>query len=64
MCFGACLTMKHFQVIAILDRIKKENEDKTAKGEAANQYESSNQKDEDEDWDDDDPNDEGIIYVK
>ncbi|CDO96976.1 unnamed protein product [Coffea canephora] len=50
------------RVIAILDRIKKENEEKEANGQGDDQYESSNQTEEDEEWEGDD--DEGIIYVK
>lgn len=50
------------RVIAILDRIKKENEEKEANGQGDDQYQSSNQTEEDEEWGGDD--DEGIIYVK
>ncbi|XP_071935353.1 probable ribosome-binding factor A, chloroplastic [Coffea arabica] len=50
------------RVIAILDRIKKENEEKEANGQGDDQCESSNQTEEDEEWEGDD--DEGIIYVK
>lgn len=67
--WNPCLILKAscigFQVLAILDKIKKENEEKEARSQADNQHESSNQKDEDgENWEDDDPIDDGIIYVE
>ncbi|KAJ8572165.1 hypothetical protein K7X08_008676 [Anisodus acutangulus] len=52
------------RVLAILDRIKDETENKNSQPGAANTDRSSDQSDDDGDWEDDDPNDEGIIYVK
>ncbi|XP_059314303.1 probable ribosome-binding factor A, chloroplastic [Lycium ferocissimum] len=53
------------RVLAILDRIKDENENKNSQSGAANNDGSSDQSDdEDGDWEGDDPDDEGIIYVK
>ncbi|KAL3515085.1 hypothetical protein ACH5RR_021987 [Cinchona calisaya] len=49
------------RVIAILDKIKKENEEKKANGQEGDEYKSSNQTDQDEDWEGDD--DDGVIYV-
>lgn len=51
------------QVLAILDRIKDENESKKSPSTAANDG-LSDQSDDGGDWEDDDPDDEGIIYVK
>lgn len=53
-----------FQVIAILDKIKKENEEKMTKSEVGDQFQSSDQSKDDGDWDEDDINEEGIFYVK
>ncbi|KAJ8530240.1 hypothetical protein K7X08_037075 [Anisodus acutangulus] len=53
------------RVLAILDRIKDENENKNSESGAANNDGSSDQSDDDDgDWEGDDPDDEGIIYVK
>lgn len=52
------------RVIAILDKIKKENEEKMAKGEADDQFQSSDHDSGDEDLDEDDINEDGIFYVK
>ncbi|CAN4112475.1 unnamed protein product [Withania somnifera] len=52
------------RVLAILDRIKDENEYKNLQSIASNSDGSSDQSDDDGDWDGDDPDDEGIIYVK
>lgn len=49
------------QVLAILDRIKDENENKNAPSGASD---NNDQSDDDGDWEGDDPDDEGIIYVK
>ncbi|KAI5673253.1 hypothetical protein M9H77_13617 [Catharanthus roseus] len=52
------------RVIAILDKIKKENEEKMTKSEVGDQFQSSDQSKDDGDWDEDDINEEGIFYVK
>ncbi|CAN4107433.1 unnamed protein product [Withania somnifera] len=52
------------RVLAILDRIKDENEYKDSQSGAANNDGSSDPSGGDGDWDGDDPDDEGIIYVK
>lgn len=51
-------------VLAILDKIKKENEEKMAKGQVEDRFQSSDQGNDDEDFDDDDINEDGIFYVK
>lgn len=51
------------RVLAILDRIKDENESKKSPSTAANDG-LSDQSDDGGDWEDDDHDDEGIIYVK
>lgn len=48
------------RVIAILDKIKKENEGNLATGDE----DGSSYQTQDNDWEEDDPSDEGIIYVK
>lgn len=53
-----------FQVLAILDKIKQENEEKMEKGEADDQFQSSDHDNDDEDLDEDDINEDGIFYVK
>lgn len=52
------------RVLAILDRIKDDNENKNSQSGASNNDGSSDQSDDDGDWEGDDPDDEGIIYVK
>lgn len=49
------------RVLAILDRIKDENENKNAPSGASD---NNDQSDDDGDWEGDDPDEEGIIYVK
>ena len=49
--------------MAILDKIKRENEAKDGKSEG-NEEESSNLPSEAEDWEDDDLDEEDIIYVR
>lgn len=61
--FRSCLKLSQFlQVLAILDRIKDENENKDSPSGSAN--DGSSESDDDGDWEGDDPDDEGIIYVK
>lgn len=47
-----------------MDKIKQENEEKMAKGEADDQFQSSDHDNDDEDLDEDDINEDGIFYVK
>lgn len=55
------LLNQFLQVLAILDRIKDENENKNAPSGASD---NNDQSDDDGDWEGDDPDEEGIIYVK
>nr|GMC82391.1 probable ribosome-binding factor A, chloroplastic [Ipomoea batatas] len=52
------------RVIAILDRIKRENEKKEADLQANAKNDSSEHSEDDEDWEGEDPDDEGIFYVE
>nr|GMC89234.1 probable ribosome-binding factor A, chloroplastic [Ipomoea batatas] len=52
------------RVIAILDRIKRENEKKEANLQANAKNDSSEHSEDDEDWEGEDPDDEGIFYVE
>ncbi|KAK4477190.1 hypothetical protein RD792_016403 [Penstemon davidsonii] len=52
------------RVIAILDKLKDENKNKTTKYQDDDSQESANGSNDDVEWEDDDLDDEGIIYVK
>ncbi|KAL3814062.1 hypothetical protein ACJIZ3_015330 [Penstemon smallii] len=52
------------RVIAILDKLKDENKNKTTKDQDDDSQESANGSNDDVEWEDDDLDDEGIIYVK
>ncbi|KAG8368151.1 hypothetical protein BUALT_Bualt15G0015200 [Buddleja alternifolia] len=52
------------RIIAILDRIKDENEQKSTKDQDYDPQESADRSNNDVEWEGDDVDDEGIIYVK